>query len=479
MVDEFCSELPYLYGNINNKDMKAYDYRKYASKGCELIIRDNLSTKKMGDKLNINSLKYILDTIKITIIDAIIEPGEMVGVTSSFLCSEPIMQFTLNTFHLAGVAKKTLANISSSQMINSILTVVEKIKNPTMLIYPYPEDNEYSKMKKIADKIETITMDKIIDSIGIYVERKSNKLEETEIKEDIPFIKDFIKYNLSKIPKDLSSILIRVKLIDDVMYKQNIFIEDVVNVIFENFRTVYCVYSDNNYKEHIVRIYVTSSKLKNELELDKILEIRNKLNNIVVRGVEGITRVSVQNKSSMRLRPDYSPEDFKEYYIVTSGTNFHELLKMTNTIDTYKLKSNVIREIEYELGYEAARRLIYDELVQTYRDSPASDLSEKHLSLVTDVMTHYYVYVQINRYGLFDSPYFGAFQKLSFEMPIPQISKASLYSITDEANGVEISKFLNKPISGGTGICDIVLDLENMTNKEKINDTELTKLLGF
>ena len=181
----------------------------------------------------------------------------------------------------------------------------------------------------------------------------------------------------------------------------------------------------------------------------------------------------------MRLRPDYSPEDFKEYYIVTSGTNFHELLKMTNTIDTYKLKSNVIREIEYELGYEAARRLIYDELVQTYRDSPASDLSEKHLSLVTDVMTHYYVYVQINRYGLFDSPYFGAFQKLSFEMPIPQISKASLYSITDEANGVEISKFLNKPISGGTGICDIVLDLENMTNKEKINDTELTKLLGF
>jgi DNA-directed RNA polymerase subunit A" len=479
LVNEFCEELPYLYGNINNKDPIMYDYRKYGTKGCEIILRENLLTKKLLDKVNETSLKYILDTVKIMFLEAIIEPGEMVGVTSAFLCSEPIMQFTLNTFHLAGVAKKTLANISSGQMINSILTIVKKIKNPTMLIYPYPEDNEFSKMKKIADKIETITMDKLIDSIGIYVERKSNNIEETEIEEDRPFISDFVKYNLTKIPKDLSSIYIRIKLIDDVMYKQNIFIEDVVNVIFDNFRTVYCVHSDNNYKKHIIRIYITSSKLKNEVELNKIMEIRNKINSVVVRGVDGIVGVSVQNKSSMKLRQDYSPEEFKEYYIVTSGTNFHELLKMTDSIDTYKLKSNVTKEVEHELGYEAARRLIYDELVQVYRDSPASDLSEKHLSLVTDLMTHYYTYVPINRIGFTVSPYFGAFQKLSFEIPINQISEAAIFSNTDEANGVEISKFLNKPISGGTGICDIMLDLENMTNKGEISEQELTKMFGF
>ena len=52
-------------------------------------------------------LIMLLQTVLLRYQEAIVHPGEMVGVIAGQSIGEPTTQLTLNTFHLAGVASKS------------------------------------------------------------------------------------------------------------------------------------------------------------------------------------------------------------------------------------------------------------------------------------------------------------------------------------------------------------------------------------
>ena len=60
---------------------------------------------------------------------AIVHPGEMVGIIAGQSIGEPTTQLTLNTFHLAGVASKS--NVTRGvPRIEEILRLTKNPKNP-------------------------------------------------------------------------------------------------------------------------------------------------------------------------------------------------------------------------------------------------------------------------------------------------------------------------------------------------------------
>ena len=84
------------------------------------------------------SLK-LLEQIKLKYKQSIIQPGEMVGLIAAQSIGEPTTQMTLNTFHFAGISSKS--NVTRGvPRIEELLSLTDKLKNPSLTIYMHPED---------------------------------------------------------------------------------------------------------------------------------------------------------------------------------------------------------------------------------------------------------------------------------------------------------------------------------------------------
>jgi len=77
--------------------------------------------------------KQICDEIKLRFDQALVHPGEMVGVIAAQSIGEPATQMTLNTFHLAGVSQKS--NVTRGvPRLKEILHLSKNLKNPSLTV---------------------------------------------------------------------------------------------------------------------------------------------------------------------------------------------------------------------------------------------------------------------------------------------------------------------------------------------------------
>ena len=132
-------------------------------------------------RFNKNALQQLLETIKIMYKQAIINPGETVGMIAAQSIGEPTTQLTLNTFHFAGVASKS--NVTRGvPRIEEILSLSENPKNPSCTIYlPKEIQTDQSEAHNIINTIEHTKLKDIVKRITICFD--PNDLE-TLIDED-------------------------------------------------------------------------------------------------------------------------------------------------------------------------------------------------------------------------------------------------------------------------------------------------------
>ena len=84
--------------------------------------------------MNKASIVILLENIVLHYKQALVNPGEMVGIIAAQSCGEPTTQMTLNTFHFAGVASKTNVTLGVPR-IEEILSLSTNIKQPSDTIY--------------------------------------------------------------------------------------------------------------------------------------------------------------------------------------------------------------------------------------------------------------------------------------------------------------------------------------------------------
>jgi len=228
------------------------------------------------------------------------------------------------------------------------------------------------------------------------------------------------------------------------------------------------------------------------------------LNKIVLRGVNQIENVTARKIQNSVKRVEQMPQIKKGIYDVvedkqmsiqredgkyvkkdiwvldTTGSNLLDVLAL-DYIDATRLHSNDIREMFEVFGIEAARQMIYNEMVEVMEFSGVY-INYHHLSLLCDRMTCNHNLVPIFRSGLLNDNV-GPVAKATFEVHTEVLLQAARHGEFDHMRGVSANVMCGQVGNYGTNSFQIALDMVEMEKhdafevKESVDDVENTFLL--
>ena len=471
-----------------------------------LSPRDLLVNKRYHRK----ALILLLETIVLKYKQAIVHPGEMVGIIAAQSIGEPTTQLTLNTFHNAGVASKS--NVTRGvPRIEEILRLTKNPKHPSLTIYLKPlDETEPDRATQYANMIEHTRLIDVVKSVQICFDPNETS---TFIEEDRLLMAQFYEFeNLMKdclenpddidttaaaapIPK--SKWIVRMEIDAEVLLDKNITMDDIHFAIkksqYEN--DITCVYSDYNMDKLVFRIRTHSSiftkgKKKGVPEIldqsDEIYLLKNfqdtLLNNIILRGVNNIANVSPRKLQNMVVREEGKYIKRDTWVLDTNGTNLLDILAI-DYIDYTRTISNDIKEVFDVLGIEAARETIYNELAEVMEFSDVY-INYHHLSLLCDRMTNTVNMVSIFRSGILNDDT-GPISKSTFEMHSEVFLNAAKHADFDHMRGVSANIMMGQYGYYGTNAFSLVLDINAMKTQEARmvdltdKDTEIEKMFGI
>jgi DNA-directed RNA polymerase II subunit RPB1 len=270
------------------------------------------------------------------------------------------------------------------------------------------------------------------------------------------------------------------------MLDKNITMDDIHYAISsahgENVTTVFSDYNDKNL---VFRIRMNSSvfdkkKKKGSLESldqsDEIYHLKNfqdtLLNNIVLRGVNGIHNVMPRHMKNRVVKEDGKYVSKDVWVLETTGSNLLEILAQ-DYIDSARTYCNDIQETFNVLGIEAARQTIYNEFNEVMEFGDNVYINYHHLSLLCDRMTLTQNMVPIFRSGILEDD-IGTIAKATFEVHTEVFLDAARHGNFDEMRGVSANVMCGQYGYYGTNAFNVVLDMKEMVKlTNEIVDTKM------
>lgn len=465
-------------------------------------------------RFNKKALTVLLETITLMYKRALVAPGEMVGMIAAQSIGEPTTQLTLNTFHSAGVASKS--NVTRGvPRIEEILSLSENPKNPSLTIYMKKEEEMDKEL--VRDKIPSIELTilkEIVDSVEICFDPDDMN---TLIEQDKDIMSQYFEFEKmvdecmsssteqmmksvtgagnpenseagmsgeaaasspetsasGTAPNEKSKWIIRMTMDRESMLDRKISMDDI-HFALKNIYTdeVTCMYADYNSDNLVFRLrlnnIITNSKKKNNnpLSLDQSDQIYilknfqdNMLNNIVLRGVKGLSKVLLRKITDSVIKVDSAYTKKETWVLDTTGTNLITALSL-DYIDVTRTISNDIQEIYKVLGIEAARVAIFNELSEVL-EFDNTYINYHHLIMLADRMTASAKMVSIFRHGI-NNDDIGPIAKASFEETPEMFLKAARHAELDEMRGVSANVMCGQEGYFGTSSFQVLLDMNKM-----------------
>ena len=432
-------------------------------------------------RFNRKSVEVLLDTIVNVYKNAIVAPGEMVGMIAAQSIGEPTTQMTLNTFHFAGVASKS--NVTRGvPRIEEILSLSENPKNPSVTIYlPKDQENSREEAQNLIPEIEHTKLQEIVSSIEICFDPDDLN---TLIEDDIDTLTQYYEFeNMmddcvghSADSKEKSKWIIRMEMDKESMLDKNItmdYINFAVSNAFED--EVHCVYSDYNSDKLIFRLRLNNvlankkkiSKVNSLDQSDEIYLLKNfqdnLLNNIVMSGVKNISKVILRKITDSVVKEDGKFNKKEAWVLDTVGTNLLEILSL-DYIDVSRTISNDIQEVYRVFGIEAARNAIFTELTEVI-EFDSTYINYHHLSMLCDRMCYSNKPISIFRHGI-NNDNIGPIAKASFEETPEMFLRAARHAELDPMRGVSANVMCGQQGYFGTAAFQVMLDINAMANQE-------------
>jgi len=446
-----------------------------------LSPKDLLVNKRFHRK----ALTVLLETITLKHKEALVHPGEMVGVISGQSIGEPTTQLTLNTFHLSGVASKS--NVTRGvPRIEEILRLTKNPKNPSLTVHLKPADElEQDKADNYAIMLEHKKLIDVVKSIQICFDPNDqattiadDRILMEQYYEFERLVNDCLDQNTMDTTPQKSKWVIRMEMDAETLLDKNITMDDIHFAITNSHygNDISCVYSDYNSDKLVFRIRMNSSiftkgKKRGTAETldqsDEIYLLKNfqdsLLNNIVLRGVNGIDNALARKLQNSVLNEDGKFVRKDTWVVDTTGSNLLDMLAV-DYIDAARTYSNDIREIFDVLGIEACRQVIYNEMSEVMEFSDVY-INYHHLSLLCDRMTCNQGLVPIFRSGLLGDNV-GPIAKATFEVHTEVFLDAARHGDFDHMRGVSANVMCGQLGNYGTGAFQLVLDMKEMENLE-------------
>ena len=477
---------------------KKYNYLEKVFKPCEKIkiaYKFYMTPFRLihVNKLHKDAILFLCENIIQIYKKSTINPGEMVGMVGAQSIGEPTTQMTLNTFHYAGVSSKS--NVTRGvPRIEEILTLTKKPKNPSLTIYLNDADStDINRSYKMASKIEHTKLSNIIKKAEIYYEPDDFS---TQISDDDQMMKDYAEFadvirscydegeekeEEEEEDDDKMNWIIRIELDEILMLDMNITNEDIHYVLKSQYgSSIQCFYSDYNTDEKIIfRIRLDNDVMAKKKDvftqedyihyvktfLDKIL------NEVVIRGTKNIEKVNLRKINNYKIYNNETGNfDKQEIYVLdTIGTNLNDILKL-DYIKKNKTFSNDIIEMYNTLGIEAARKCLFNEILEVM-EFDSTYINHHHIHLLCDRMTCNQKMVSIFRHGI-NKDDIGPIAKASFEETTEMFLQAARHGELDNMRGVSANVMCGQEGYYGTSSFQVHIDNDMLMQKLKNSDQE-------
>lgn len=476
----------YILDNIEKLITKLVILRKdQGIKFLHILLRYNLSPKPLIFDIHMNKqiFDWVITEIERFFINALAQAGEMVGIVAAQSIGELGTQATLDSFHSSGTAAAVQAT-SGVPRLKELLSVSKNIKTPTLLIYMKPdisqvvepveadEDGDAEKKQdpriqeakersiKVKQILEITRLCDILDGTEIYWDPPGESGLNTGLENDIGIMDIYKAFSRADTANYSDNPwVLRLKLNKEKLRSIGLTMIDVYLRIYNSYsQNIKCVFSDDNAPELIFRIRMTKDAVKDISQDDAISALKamehNIVNNIILKGVKGIKKVSMRAKKRNVYNSEKDLfENITEWVLDTDGTNLQKILANPN-VDPVRTYSNDIYEIYEILGIEAARNALYREFMEVVGEG---SINYRHMSLLLDTMTNRGNLMSVDRHGI-NRGDVGPLAKSSFEETTDMLINASVFSEYDHINGVSANIMLGQLPPCGTGDHEIMLD---------------------
>ncbi|QWC19229.1 DNA-directed RNA polymerase subunit A'' [Halorubrum sp. 2020YC2] len=332
-----------------------------------------------------------------------VDPLDPVGTVSAQSIGEPGTQMTMNTFHYAGVAE-----IDVTQGLPRLIELVDARKTPDTPMMTVHLDGEYATDREKAHEVVW-------------------SIEATRI------------LALGDVSTNVADMLVRIDLNDDTLLERWPTHSDpteVAEIIAETIEDSLGV--DARQAGTVIEFG------PNEPSYRELLQLVERLREIVFKGIEEIERVVIRKEEI---------DGDEEFVLYTEGSAFGDTLAIEG-VDASRTTCNNIHEIYRNLGVEAARETIIDETKNTLEEQGLDDVNVRHLMLVADIMTNNGEIESIGRHGISGNKD-SVLARAAFEVTVNHLLDAAIHGEYDELDGVIENVIAGKPISMGTGDVDL------------------------
>ena len=336
-------------------------------------------------------------------IETRVDPLDPVGTVSAQSIGEPGTQMTMNTFHYAGVAE-----IDVTQGLPRLIELVDARKTPDTPMMTVHLDGEYATDREKAHEVVW-------------------SIEATRI------------LALGDVSTNVADMLVRIDLNDDTLLERWPTHSDpteVAEIIAETIEDSLGV--DARQAGTVIEFG------PNEPSYRELLQLVERLREIVFKGIEEIERVVIRKEEI---------DGDEEFVLYTEGSAFGDTLDIEG-VDASRTTCNNIHEIYRNLGVEAARETIIDETKNTLEEQGLDDVNVRHLMLVADIMTNNGEIESIGRHGISGNKD-SVLARAAFEVTVNHLLDAAIHGEYDELDGVIENVIAGKPISLGTGDVDL------------------------
>jgi DNA-directed RNA polymerase beta' subunit len=468
LIEEYYTRLNSIYYAKTNELFRVLYF--YYLTPRDLLVKRHFHKK---------GLLLLLETVLLKYKEALVHPGEMVGVVAAQSCGEPCTQLTLNTFHSTGISSKS--NVTRGvPRIEEILRLTKNPKNPSMTVALKPlDETSQDTAQELATWMTHTRLVDVVKSVKICFDPNPT---ETQIEEDHLLLEQFFEFeNMIKecigdgAPEDpvRSKWILRMEMDDEALLDKNVTMDDIHFAIAnsEYGKDIHCLFSDHNTDKLVFRIRTNGNvfdKSKrtrgsaNPLDQsDDIYLLKNfqdnLLNNIVLRGVNGIQNVLPRKVQNSLIKESDKFVKKETWVLDTTGSNLLDTLAL-DYIDYRRTISNDIKEVFHVLGIEAARQCIQNELVEVLAFSGAS-VNYHHTSLLCDRMTCNKDMVSIFRSGILNDD-IGPVTKSTFEVHTEVMLNATRHGELDHMRGVSANIMCGQQGSYGTNSFQVILDMK-------------------
>jgi len=449
--------------NINKMLLKIYLFDTLSPKKCTHIYK---FSKKEFDSIFAYYRKAFLQ--------ALIEPGEMVGLIAAQSIGEPVTQMTLKSFQKTGFGKSVTLGLPRFE---EILSVTQNIKTPMCTIAIDPKFNtDLAIVRKIAANIRYTKFRDLIINASIIYDPNPNKKSSYMHQDGTTNIYEYDNIK-SGCHSDIESLpwILRIRLSRERMLERKVTLHDIQTNFCVNWTSKFddskSLKKDIKYRkvmEKITKVGITSNYDNSEVPIVHIRFNANyydwndliKFQDYIIEkfNIKGITNIVESDILSQPyiVYDDEGNEIQKERYIIeTEGINNKELAQI-HGIDMSNTVCNDIVSYYHRYGIEAYRHALILEFKKTIEEGGAST-NYQHVELLANNMCHLGSPLAVNRHGAnrLDT---DVLARATFEEPTDHLISAAVFNQIDYVRNFSSKIVVGELINGGTGVLDVLLD---------------------